>query len=70
MLLGLFLWFPNDYMMCVTSLGCYVNIAALQTVTKTVAGLHPGVVPAAQEIPRPHHLCDPVKNVFLKREDR
>lgn len=66
MVFGLFLWFLNDCVMCVTSLGCYVNAAALQTVTKTFASLRLGVAPAAQAIPRLHHLCDRVKIVLLK----
>lgn len=68
-LFGLFLWFPNDYVMRVLSLGCYINAAALQTVTRTFSSLHPGLAPAAQEIPRLHHLCDRVKNVLLKQGD-
>lgn len=70
MLFGIFLWFPNDCVMRVTGLGCCDNVAALQTVTKAFASLHLGAVPAAQEILRLRHLCDCVKNVLLKREDR
>lgn len=63
---GLCLWFPNDCVMCVLSLGCCVNAAALQTVTRPFASLHPGAVPAAQEVPRLRRLWDRVKNVLLK----
>lgn len=50
-LFRLLLWFPNDCMMRVTSLGCG---GSAHTMARTMVSLHPGLMPPAQGVLRLH----------------